>query len=243
MEAFWIGPQPAPYTPVWHAMQAWTAGRGPDTPDQIWLTQHLPVYTLGQAGRREHLLAPGPIAVVATDRGGQVTYHGPGQVVAYVLFDLRRAGYYIKEYVHRLESAVIDTLTTLGVAGATRYPGAPGVYVPRVAGARPEHDALTHFAKIAALGVKVRQGCTYHGVALNVAMDLTPFRGIDPCGYAGLITTDVASQGPAVALEHAATTLVGQLHWHLTGTAPSASLVAPTPRALTDLCPPEQAAP
>jgi len=177
---------PVAYEPVWHAMREFTGNRQPDSDDEIWLLQHTPVYTLGQAGRREHLLATGEIPVIECDRGGQVTYHGPGQVVAYVLMDLRRAGYFVKEYVRRLEDAVIAVLAELGVAGAQRLAGAPGVYVPM-------DDA--GIAKIAALGVKVHRGCTYHGVALNVAMDLHPFLGINPCGYAGLRTTDLAGCG------------------------------------------------
>jgi len=177
--------EPVAYGPVWQAMRDFTESRTPATPDEIWLLQHQPVYTLGQAGRREHLLNTGAIPVIACDRGGQVTYHGPGQVVAYVLVDLRRAGYFVKEYVRRLEDAVIDALTELGVMAAQRQAGAPGVYVP-MAG---------ELAKIAALGVKVRNGCTYHGVALNVAMDLRPFQGINPCGYAGLCTVDLAACG------------------------------------------------
>lgn len=183
----WLQPELTDYLTVWRAMQDFTAARQPDTPDEIWLTVHHPVYTLGQAGRAEHLLSTGAIPVVATDRGGQVTYHGPGQVMAYVLFDLKRAGYFVKEYVHRLEAAVIDTLGELGIAQAQRKSGAPGVYVPR-----PEAADL---AKIAALGIKVSRGCTYHGAALNVAMDLAPFQGINPCGYAGLRTVDLAACG------------------------------------------------
>lgn len=208
MHALWLEPRPAPYQPVWQAMQEFTRNRHTDTPDEIWLTEHQPVYTLGQAGKQEHLLNTGAIPVVPTDRGGQVTYHGPGQVLAYVLFDLRRSGYFVKEYVHRVEQAVIDTLEQLGVPGAKREPGAPGVYVSM---APPDSRS----AKIAALGIKVRNGCTYHGVSLNVDMDLAPFDGINPCGYAGLRTVDMASCGARVDLTQAGDRLADQLVRHL----------------------------
>ena len=182
------------YADAWERMRAFTAARAADTPDEIWLVEHPPVYTLGQAGRREHLLRATDIPVVHSDRGGQVTYHGPGQVVAYVLFDLRRAGIYVKDYVNRLEQALIDTLAALGVAGARRKSGAPGVYLPWPA---PDGD----LAKIAALGIKVSKGCAYHGVALNVAMDLAPFTWINPCGYEGLRTVDLAEIGVDADLE------------------------------------------
>jgi len=176
------------YQQVWDEMRAFTEQRTSDTPDEIWLVEHAGVYTLGQAGKPEHLLFPGTIPVVKSDRGGQVTYHGPGQVVAYVLMDLRRAGLHIKGLVEQLEEATIRTLSTFGISQAVRQPGAPGVYVPMP-------DQGGELAKIAALGVKVRQGCTYHGVALNVDMDLSPFDGINPCGYAGLRTISMASLG------------------------------------------------
>ncbi|MCY1202669.1 Octanoyltransferase [compost metagenome] len=182
----WLA-RPADYLSVWQEMQAYTNLRGADTPDEIWLCEHAPVYTLGQAGLPQHVLNPGDIPIVRCDRGGQVTYHGPGQVMAYALFDLRRADMYVKEYVNLLEGAVIDTLTQMGVANACRKPGAPGVYVPD-----PEGGEL---AKIAALGIKIRNGRAYHGVSLNVSMDLTPFLGINPCGYQGLRTVDMASCG------------------------------------------------
>ncbi|MCW0211509.1 MAG: lipoyl(octanoyl) transferase LipB [Achromobacter sp.] len=182
----WLA-RPADYLSVWQEMQAYTNLRGADTPDEIWLCEHAPVYTLGQAGLPQHVLNPGDIPIVRCDRGGQVTYHGPGQVMAYALFDLRRADMYVKEYVNLLEGAVIDTLTQLGVANACRKPGAPGVYVPD-----PDGGEL---AKIAALGIKIRNGRAYHGVSLNVSMDLTPFLGINPCGYQGLRTVDMASCG------------------------------------------------
>ncbi len=177
--------RPADYEAVWRAMQAYTEARTPATADEIWLCEHTPVYTLGQAGLPQHVLAPGAIPVVRTDRGGQVTYHGPGQVVAYALVDLRRAGLYVKEYVAFLEDTVIGVLDGYGVQ-ACRKPGAPGVYVPAAGG---------ELAKIAALGIKVRSGRAYHGVALNVDMDLRPFDGINPCGYANLATTDLAHCG------------------------------------------------
>ncbi|MBI5329796.1 MAG: lipoyl(octanoyl) transferase LipB [Betaproteobacteria bacterium] len=168
------------YEPAWRAMQTFTAERTADTPDEIWLVEHPPVFTLGQAGRREHVLTDIGIPIVPIDRGGQVTYHGPGQVVIYLLLDLRRRGYGVKELVRRMEQAVIDCLAGEGIA-AQRQEGAPGVYV---AG-----------AKIAALGLRVRGGCSYHGLALNVDMDLTPFRAINPCGYAGMAVTQMRDLG------------------------------------------------
>jgi len=185
--------RPADYEPVWRAMRAHAESRTIETPDEIWLCEHRPVYTLGQAGLEHHLLAPGGIPVVRCDRGGQATYHGPGQVVAYALFDLRRAGLYVREYVALLEDAAIGTLRDFGVQGACRKPGAPGVYVPDPHGG-------AELAKIAALGIKVRNGCAYHGVALNVDMDLAPFLGINPCGYAGLQTVDMAACGVRAGL-------------------------------------------
>jgi lipoyl(octanoyl) transferase len=174
------------YEPTWRAMQAFNASRVPETPDQLWLVEHPPVFTLGLAGRREHVLAPGGIPVVETDRGGQVTYHGPGQIVAYPLLDLRRAGYGVKELVRRLEGALIDVLGAYGVRGERRA-GMPGVYVGQ--------------AKIAAIGLRVSRGCTYHGVALNVDMDLEPFTRIDPCGYPGLAATSLAALGVGAKID------------------------------------------
>jgi lipoyl(octanoyl) transferase len=168
------------YEPTWRAMQAFNASRVAETPDQLWLLEHPPVFTLGLAGRREHVLDPGDIPVVATDRGGQVTYHGPGQAVAYPLLDLRRRGYGVKELVRRLEGALIETLEGYGIAGERRA-GMPGVYV--------------HGAKIAAIGLRVSRGCTYHGIALNAGVDLAPFSRIDPCGYPGLAATSLAALG------------------------------------------------
>lgn len=190
------------YAPTAAAMQAFTEARTPDTPDEIWICEHPPTYTQGIAGRAEHLLAPGDIPVVATNRGGQVTYHGPGQVVAYPLIDLRRLGIYVKEYVFRLEQALLKVLEGQGVTGH-RVPGAPGIYVrlddpfghAALPKPQPGVDPFTGLGKIAALGIKVSRHCTYHGVSLNVAMDLEPFARINPCGYAGLATVDLASLG------------------------------------------------
>ena len=189
------------YQTVWQAMQQFTADRTADTADEIWLVEHYPVYTLGLAGKPEHLLNAGNIPVVKTDRGGQITYHGPGQVMAYVLMDLKRAGIYIKEMVNQLEESTIVTLAEFGIEHATRKPGAPGVYVP----------GRTELAKIAALGIKVRNGCTYHGMALNVDMDLTPFDGINPCGYAGLQTVCMANYGVQASMEDVGQTLAEQI--------------------------------
>ncbi len=199
-------PRPSPYEPVWRAMQAFTEARTPDTPDEIWLVEHEPVYTLGQASKPEHLLNAGNIPVVQTDRGGQVTYHGPGQVMAYILADLRRSGRFIKAMVHQIEEATIETLKLYGIEDACRKEGAPGVYVP-IGAAKSDAE----FAKIAALGIKVRNGCTYHGMALNVDMDLTPFNGINPCGYVGLQTVSMAQYGVTAGWEEVAQTLSQQI--------------------------------
>jgi lipoyl(octanoyl) transferase len=169
-----------PYEPVWRAMQRFTDARGPDTADELWLVEHDPVFTLGQAGKPEHVLAPGDIPVLQVDRGGQVTYHGPGQLVAYPLVDLRRLGLGVRELVCRIEQAVIDVLAGYGIAAA-RKDGAPGIYVDG--------------AKVMALGLRVRRGCSFHGLAFNVAMDLEPFRRINPCGYQGLEVTSVLDLG------------------------------------------------
>ncbi len=168
------------YEPTWRAMRSLTERRATDAPDELWLLEHPPVYTLGLAGRREHLLDPGAIPVVASDRGGQVTYHGPGQAVAYVMLDLRRRGLGAKELVRRLEQAAIELAAGYGVA-AERRAGMPGVYV---AG-----------AKLAAVGLRIARGCSYHGLALNVDLDLEPFSRIDPCGYPGLACTRLADHG------------------------------------------------
>ncbi|MFY8102678.1 MAG: lipoyl(octanoyl) transferase LipB [Ramlibacter sp.] len=202
------------YPSTYQAMQDFTAGRTQDTPDELWLCEHPPVYTQGLAGRADHLLAPGDIPVVQTNRGGQVTYHGPGQVVAYPLIDLRRAGYFVKEYVYRIEEAVIRTLAHYGVTGL-RVRGAPGIYVRREdpfshhrpEAAAPGEDPFKGLAKVAALGIKVSRHCTYHGVALNVAMDLEPFSRINPCGYAGLETVDLSTIGVTTPWNEAAQVL------------------------------------
>jgi lipoyl(octanoyl) transferase len=188
------------YLPTLEAMRAFTATRGADTPDELWLCEHPPTYTQGLAGKPEHLLDPGEIPIVPTERGGQVTYHGPGQVVAYPLVDLKRLGVFVKEYVFRLESALIQTLDRYGVTGL-RVAGAPGIYVrPADPGAHaapqgPSRDPFEGLAKVAALGIKVSRHCTYHGLALNVAMDLEPYLRINPCGYAGLETTSLDKLG------------------------------------------------
>jgi lipoyl(octanoyl) transferase len=184
------------YEPTWRAMQAFTAARTADTPDEIWLTEHPGIYTLGLAGRHEHLLRDNGIAVLKVDRGGQVTYHGPGQLVAYTLLDLARARLGIRDTVRRLERAVIRFLNTLAI-GAYAKAGAPGVYT-LVNGAE---------AKIAALGLKVSRGCTYHGLAVNIDMDLSPFSDIDPCGYRGLAVTQLRDLGVACTVDAAGTAL------------------------------------
>ncbi len=168
------------YEPTWRAMQAFNAARTAATGDELWLLEHPGVFTLGLAARREHLLDPGGIPVVATDRGGQVTYHGPGQAVAYALVDVRRAGFGVKELVRRLEDGALAVLEAYGVRGERR-PGMPGVYVDG--------------AKIAAVGLRIARGCSYHGLALNADVDLAPFGRIDPCGYPGLAYTRLADLG------------------------------------------------
>ncbi|KRB11614.1 lipoate--protein ligase [Lysobacter sp. Root690] len=185
-----------PYEPVWRAMQAFTDARGADTPDELWLVEHDPVFTLGQAGKDEHVLMPGDIPVIHVDRGGQVTYHGPGQIVLYPLLDLRRLKVGVREYVDRIEQAVIDTLAEWNIEGA-RKDGAPGVYV---AG-----------AKVMALGIRVRRGCTFHGLAFNIAMDLSPYQRINPCGYQGLQVTSVLDLGGPSGMEQVKPVLVAQL--------------------------------
>jgi lipoyl(octanoyl) transferase len=184
------------YEPVWRAMQAFTDARTDDTPDEIWLVEHDPVFTLGQAGKPEHVLMPGDIPVIHVDRGGQVTYHGPGQIVAYPLLDLKRLKVGVREYVHRIEQAIIDTLDDWNIH-AVRREGAPGVYV--------------NDAKVAALGIRVRRGCTFHGLAFNIAMDLEPFHRINPCGYAGLQVTSMADLGGPSSLDAVKTRLLEHL--------------------------------
>lgn len=190
------------YLPTYEAMHAFTSHRMADTPDELWLCEHPPVFTQGLAGQPSHLLCPGSIPVVQTNRGGQVTYHGPGQVVAYPLINLQRAGYFVKEYVYRLEEAVIRTLRHWGVTGH-RVAGAPGIYVrlddpyshAALCGPAPQHDPFSGLCKISALGIKVHRHCTYHGLSLNVRMDLEPYSRINPCGHADLKTVDLSTIG------------------------------------------------
>jgi lipoyl(octanoyl) transferase len=211
-----------PYDGIEARMRAFTDGRGPDTEDELWLLEHEPVFTQGVAGRPEHLRGAGAIPVVTTNRGGQVTYHGPGQVVAYPLVDLQRLGLYVKEYVFRLEQAILQVLASCGVTGH-RVAGAPGIYVRlddpfshAVLGPRPEGtDRFAGLGKIAALGIKLSRHRSYHGLALNVAMDLAPFSQIDPCGYRGLVTTDLRSLGVGLAWDDAAERLSQALRRHL----------------------------
>ena len=209
-----------PYANTAAAMRAFTAARGPETLDELWLVEHESVFTLGLTGKAEHVLARGDIPVVQTDRGGQVTYHGPGQVVAYPLLDLRRRGYFVKELVFRIEEAVLGTLAVLGITGH-RVRGAPGIYVrladPHGHAGLQVHslDPFLGLGKVAALGIKVSRHCTYHGVALNVAMDLQPFERINPCGYAGLRTVDLQTLGVHVHWHDAARLLAQQLQQRL----------------------------
>ncbi|OYU25312.1 MAG: lipoate--protein ligase [Burkholderiales bacterium PBB2] len=190
------------YAETVDAMRAFSETRGPEAEDELWLCEHPPTYTQGLAGKADHVLAPAGIPVVQTNRGGQVTYHGPGQVVAYPLVNLQRLGIYVREFVFRLETAVIQTLDSYGVTGH-RVAGAPGIYVrlddpfahAALTGPAPADDPFRGLGKVAALGIKVTRHCTYHGVALNVAMDLQPFSGINPCGYAGLRTVDLVTLG------------------------------------------------
>ena len=204
-------------------MRAFTDARHVDTPDEIWLCEHAAVYTQGIAGKPEHVVNPRGIAVVQTNRGGQVTYHGPGQVVAYPLIDLRRQNVYVKEYVYRIEQAVLKTLAHFGVTGH-RVAGAPGLYVnmhdPFGHAALPDspaglRDPFLGLGKIAALGIKVSRHRAYHGVALNVAMDLGPFDGINPCGYAGLQTVDLSTIGVQVQWDEVAAVLAAKLACYL----------------------------
>lgn len=210
------------YLPTYEAMQAFTLGRTAATPDQLWICEHPPVYTQGLAGKSDHVLNPGTIPVVQTNRGGQVTFHGPGQVVAYPLIDLKRAGYYVKEYVYRIEESVIRTLLYFGVTGH-RVTGSPGIYVrlddpashAALTGPLDPADPFRGLGKIAALGIKVSRHCTYHGVALNVAMDLEPFSRINPCGYAGLKTVDLRTIGVSVTWQEASDVLGQKLSSYL----------------------------
>lgn len=188
------------YQPTFDAMRAFTAQRGPDTPDEIWLLQHPPVYTLGLAGKPEHLLHRSDIPLVKIDRGGQITYHGPGQIVIYLLLDLKRRGLGVKELVRRLEQSIIDLLAEHGVA-AVRREKAPGVYVGE--------------AKIAALGLRIKNNCSYHGLCLNVDMDLAPYANINPCGYAGLEVTQTRDHGICADADVLAEALARQLQLQL----------------------------
>ena len=186
-----------PYEPVWRAMQAFTDARDEHTPDELWLVEHDPVFTLGQAGKPEHVLTPGDIPVVQVDRGGQVTYHGPGQIVVYPLLDLKRLKIGVRDYVCRIEQAIIDTLAEWNIDGARRE-GAPGVYV--------------NGAKIAALGIRVRRGCTFHGLAFNIAPESTPpFQRINPCGYQGLQVVALQDLGGPSSLEAVKPVLLAHL--------------------------------
>ncbi|MDD1969047.1 lipoyl(octanoyl) transferase LipB [Pseudomonas putida] len=188
------------YEPAWQAMQRFTDGRDRQTPDEIWLVQHPPVFTQGQSGKPEHLLLPGDIPVVQVDRGGQVTYHGPGQLVVYLLLDVRRLGFGVRELVTRIENSLIDLLASYGVTAAAR-PEAPGVYVDG--------------AKIASLGLRIRNGCSFHGLALNVDMDLEPFQRINPCGYAGLAMTQLRDLAGPIEFAEVSARLRAQLVRHL----------------------------
>jgi lipoyl(octanoyl) transferase len=187
---------PRPYEPTWRAMQVFTDARDAQTPDEIWFLEHPPVFTLGLAGKREHLLAPGDIPVVQIDRGGQVTYHGPGQLVVYPLLDLRRLGLGVRELVTALENAVIRTVASWGITAASRR-DAPGVYVEG--------------RKLASLGLRIRRGSSYHGLAFNVDMDLEPFRRINPCGFANLEVTDLKSLGAPASVREVARRLAPEL--------------------------------
>jgi lipoyl(octanoyl) transferase len=189
-----------PYLPVWQAMQDFTNNRTPDSADQLWLLEHQAVFTQGQAGKPEHLLLPGNIQVVQADRGGQVTYHGPGQLVAYVLLDVRRLGFGVRELVSRIEQSLIDLLGSYGIHAAAKA-DAPGVYVDG--------------AKIASLGLRIRHGRCFHGLALNVDMDLEPFARINPCGYAGLRMTQMRELIGPVAMDEVSDRLRAQLVKHL----------------------------
>jgi lipoyl(octanoyl) transferase len=192
------------YQPTWQAMVDFTARRDAQTPDELWVCQHPPVYTLGQAGKPEHLLFDNGIPLVNIDRGGQITYHGPGQVVVYLLLDLSRRGLHVREFVCRIEQAVIDLLAENGVV-ARRLAGAPGVYVDRDGGV----------AKIGALGLRIRKSGCYHGVSLNVDMDLSPFSAINPCGYAGMAVTQTRDLGLALTAAQAEQSLVRHLTFQL----------------------------
>lgn len=188
------------YEPAWQAMQRFTSERGRDTADEVWLVQHLPVFTQGQSGKPEHVLLPGNIPIVQVDRGGQVTYHGPGQLVAYLMLDVRRLGFGVRDLVSRIERSLIGLLAEYGV-NAFAKPDAPGVYVDG--------------AKIASLGLRIRNGCSFHGLALNVDMDLEPFGRINPCGYAGLAMTQLRDHAGPIEFAEVSARLRAQLVKHL----------------------------
>ncbi len=199
-------PGRVPYEPTWRAMQDFTAQRDAATPDELWLVEHPPVYTLGQAGKAEHLLHVTDIPLVKIDRGGQITYHGPGQVVGYLLLDLHRRGLKVREMVNLIEQALIDCIADYGL-DARRKDGAPGVYIDD--------------AKVAALGLRVKNGCSYHGLSLNVDMDLTPFTWINPCGYSGLQTIQLKDFGVTEGPEDVATRLLVHLQRHFPDVPPT----------------------
>ncbi|WDD95470.1 lipoyl(octanoyl) transferase LipB [Burkholderia sp. FERM BP-3421] len=209
----WLGVEPYPVS--FDAMRAFTEARTADSGDEIWVVEHPPVYTLGQAGDPAHLLvADSGVPLVKVDRGGQITYHGPGQIVVYLLLDLRRRKLMVRTLVTRIEDAVLETLAAYNLA-SVRKAGAPGIYV-----ASGPHEG----AKIAALGLKIRNGCSYHGLSLNVKMDLRPFLAINPCGYAGLETVDMASVGATAGWDEVARTLVARLIANLDGATAAAVL-------------------
>ena len=189
------------YLPTWHAMQDFTARRNPGTDDEIWLLEHPPVYTLGQAGLAEQLLQQSDIPLLRIDRGGQITYHAPGQLIAYLLIDIKRRGYGVRELVRRMEQAIIDLLHTEQIP-AQRRDNAPGVYVNN--------------AKIAALGLRIKRGCSYHGLALNIDMDLTPFMQINPCGYRDMAVTQMRDFGVSATIDQLSVRLAEQLIQHIT---------------------------
>ena len=199
-------PGRVPYEPTWRAMQDFTAQRDAATPDELWLVEHPPVYTLGQAGKAEHLLHVTDIPLVSIDRGGQITYHGPGQVVGYLLLDLHRRGLKVLEMVNLIEQALIDCIADYGL-DARRKDGAPGVYIDD--------------AKVAALGLRVKNGCSYHGLSLNVDMDLTPFTWINPCCYSGLQTIQLKDFGVTEGPDEVATRLLGHLQRHFPDVPPT----------------------
>lgn len=198
--------RPADYLEILQRMRQFSESRGAATPDALWQVEHSPVFTLGQAGQERHILDAGDIPIVRTERGGQVTYHGPGQVVVYTLIDIRRRGLFVKDFVCRLEQALIDTLSDYGITQAQRKSNAPGVYVAYQG----------ELAKIAALGLKVSRGKTYHGIALNLQMNLEPFSRINPCGYPGLRTVDMATMGKLQDWQQVADRLCHRVNEQLT---------------------------